>query len=285
MVKNQVNVRVSDLTRDKLDFLSEYYGTQSEAVALAVDRLYRSIRYGYGESDLPERYVQPSDEEIMSSQPGVGIRVLVVDDEPDIRENIARVVYTLGMDLVGKAASGEQGIALAEKHQPHIVLMDRSMPGMDGLAASEIITQKVPYARIIMTAVQGEESLRRSMLAGARDCLSRPWTIHELWHSVRRVYDIAPYPETGAGPHPGSRQDALSEDERAGHPHVEHGLQPGEEHQTGQEDCRGLSDLEPDAGAEAVVLRERPERGPKENQRAKAEDGQGVSRPLCGDSR
>jgi DNA-binding NarL/FixJ family response regulator len=213
MVKQQVNVRVSDLTRDKLDFLSEYYGTQAEVVALAVDRLYRATRYGYGEDDLPER---PTDEGLASSQPGAGIRVLVVDDEPHVRENIAKMVYTLGMDLVGTAANGEQGIALAQEHQPHIVLMDRSMPGMDGLAASEAITQKVPYARIIMTAVQGAESLRRSMLAGARDCLSRPWSLHELWHSVRRVYGLAPYPESAARPGPGPQEGGVSAEERAG---------------------------------------------------------------------
>jgi DNA-binding NarL/FixJ family response regulator len=213
MAKHQVNVRVSDLTRDKLDFLSEYYGTQAEAVALAVDRLYRETRYGYGEGDLPGR---PADEEITSSQPGAGIRVLVVDDETHIRENIIKMVYTLGMDLVGTAASGEEGIALAREHQPHIVLMDRSMPGMDGLAASEAITQQAPYARIIMTSVQGAESLRRSMLAGARDCLSRPWTMHELWHSIRRVYDMAPYPEPGAHLRPELQEGALAEEERAG---------------------------------------------------------------------
>jgi DNA-binding NarL/FixJ family response regulator len=213
MAKRQVNVRVSDLTRDKLDFLSEYYGTQAEAVALAVDRLYRETRYGYGESDLPER---PTDEDLASKQPGAGIRVLVVDDETHVRENIVKMVYTLGMELVGAAASGEEGIALAQEHQPHIILMDRSMPGMDGLAASETITQQVPYARIIMTAVQGAESLRRSMLAGARDCLSRPWTLHELWHSIRRVYDMAPYPEPGDHPRPAFQEGALSEEERAG---------------------------------------------------------------------
>ena len=71
MAKHQVNIRASDLTRDKLDFLSEYYGTQAEAVAVAVDRLYRETRYGYGEDGLPER---PADEDITSSQPGAGIR-------------------------------------------------------------------------------------------------------------------------------------------------------------------------------------------------------------------
>ena len=200
MAKQQVNVRVSDLTRDKLDFLSEYYGTQAEAVAVAVDRLYRETRYGYGEGGLPER--RTSGDRLLDAADAAGIRVLVVDDEPHVRENIKKMVFGLGLELVGAAASGEEGIALAKDLHPHIVLLDRSMPGMDGLAASEAITKAVPYARIIMTAVQGAESLRRAMLAGARDCLSRPWTQHELWHSIRRVYDMAPYPELPATPEP-----------------------------------------------------------------------------------
>jgi CheY-like chemotaxis protein len=211
VAKQQVNVRFSDLTRDKLDFLSEYYGTQAEAMAVAVDRLYRETRYGYGESGLPE---QPTDEDLTSSRPGAGIRVLIVDDIYETRANIEKLATPLGLDVVGLAASGEEGVALAEELQPHIVLMDRSMPGMDGLAACEAITQKVPYARTIMTAVQGAESLRRSMLAGARDCLSRPFNMHEMWHSVRRVYDMAPYPEPERQPE--RREAALSEEERAG---------------------------------------------------------------------
>ena len=212
MAKHQVNVRVSDLTRDKLDFLSEHYGTQAEAMAIAVDRLYRETRYGYGEGDLPER--RTSDDRLPDVADAAGIRVLIVDDEPHIRENIKRMVFDLGLDLVGAAASGEEGIALAKELQPHVVLLDRSMPGMDGLAASEAITREVPYARIIMTSVQGAECLRLSMLAGARDCMSRPWTMDELWYSIRRVYDMAPYPEPSAPPaSPAGRESGLSEEE------------------------------------------------------------------------
>jgi FixJ family two-component response regulator len=204
MAKHQVNVRISDLTRDKLGFLSEYYGTQAEAVAVAVDRLYRETRYGYGDDALPGTEApagkHEGDDAMLSDLAEERIRVLIVDDEFRIRENIGKLCFSLGIEVVGMAATGEEGIEL----------MDRLMPGTDGLAASQTLTRQVPYTRIIMTAVQGAESLRRSMLVGARDCLSRPFNQYELWHSIRRVYDMAPYPQ------PTARERALSREELAG---------------------------------------------------------------------
>jgi DNA-binding NarL/FixJ family response regulator len=217
MVKRQVNVRMSDMTRDKLDFLSEYYGTQAEAVAVAVDRLYQETRYGYG-SDLDLRaaaHGKLEDEDAtyldLSKE---SIRVLIVDDEPHIRGNIGKLCWELGVDVVGTAASGEEGIELAESLQPHIVLLDRSMPGMDGLAACQAITGQVPYTRVIMTSVQGAESLRRSMLAGARDCLSRPFTAGDLSQSLRRVYAMSPYPRSHTPP--AAQEGAFSGEELDG---------------------------------------------------------------------
>ena len=199
MAKHQVNVRVSDLTRDKLDFLSEYYGTQAEAVAISIDRLYRETRFGYEDLttlDLGSPAGQSAHNGAATA--GIGeaeIRVLIVDDEPHVRENLKKMLYfEPHVTVVGTASGGEKSVALARELQPHIVLMDRLMPGMDGLAATQAITDQVPYARVIMTAVQGTESLRRSMLAGARDCLSRPFRVGELMRSIARVYGMAPYP-------------------------------------------------------------------------------------------
>jgi DNA-binding NarL/FixJ family response regulator len=102
--------------------------------------------------------------------------------------------YDVGVEVVGTASDGEEGIALAADLQPHIVLLDRLMPEMDGLATCQALIKRAPHTRVIMTSVQGAESLRRSMLAGARDCLSRPWTVGELSHSLHRVYAMSPYP-------------------------------------------------------------------------------------------
>jgi len=71
------------------------------------------------------------------------------------------------------------------------VLMDINMPGVDGITASERISQQVPFTQIIMMSVQGEaDYLRRSMLAGAREFLIKPFSSDELVSSIRRVYQL-----------------------------------------------------------------------------------------------
>jgi pilus assembly protein CpaE len=120
------------------------------------------------------------------------IRVLIVDDIPETRENLKKMLYfESDMEIVGTAASGAEAIELSKQTKPHIVLMDINMPGLDGIQASEAITREVPFAQIVMMSVQSEaDYLRRSMLAGARDFLTKPFTMDELISTVRRVYEM-----------------------------------------------------------------------------------------------
>ncbi len=120
------------------------------------------------------------------------IRVLIVDDIPETRENLRKLLYFENdIEVVGAAISGEEGIQMAKELEPHIVLMDINMPGVDGITASEAISQEVPTAQVIMMSVQGEaDYLRRSMLAGAREFLIKPFSSDELVSSIRRVYEL-----------------------------------------------------------------------------------------------
>jgi pilus assembly protein CpaE len=120
------------------------------------------------------------------------IRVLIVDDIPETRENLRKLLFfESDIEVVGAADSGEEGITLAGELKPDIVLMDINMPGIDGITASEAITQQVPFAQVIMMSVQGEaDYLRRSMLAGAREFLIKPFSSDELISSIRRVYQL-----------------------------------------------------------------------------------------------
>lgn len=136
------------------------------------------------------------------------IRVLIVDDIPETRENLRKLLFfEADIEVVGAATSGEEGITMAGELKPDIVLMDINMPGVDGITASEAITQQVPFTQIIMMSVQGEaDYLRRSMLAGAREFLIKPFSSDEMISSIRRVYELgasrrqaAPEPEA-AGP-------------------------------------------------------------------------------------
>jgi pilus assembly protein CpaE len=118
------------------------------------------------------------------------IRVLIVDDIPETRENLRKLLYfESDIEVVGAAASGEESVKMAKELQPHIVLMDVKMPGMNGIAAGELICQNVPTAQIIMMSVHGDvDYLRRSMLAGAKDFLIKPFTREELVSTIRRVH-------------------------------------------------------------------------------------------------
>lgn len=120
------------------------------------------------------------------------IRVLIVDDIPETRENLRKLLFfESDIEVVGAANSGEEGITMSGELKPDIVLMDINMPGVDGITASEAITQQVPFTQIIMMSVQGEaDYLRRSMLAGAREFLIKPFSSDELISSIRRVYEL-----------------------------------------------------------------------------------------------
>jgi pilus assembly protein CpaE len=119
------------------------------------------------------------------------IRVLIVDDIAETRENLRKLLsFAPDIEVVGAAASGEEGIELAKQFQPHIILMDINMPGMDGIAATEAILQEVPMTQVVVLSVQGESDyLRRAMLAGARDFLTKPPSGDELMGTIRQVYE------------------------------------------------------------------------------------------------
>jgi pilus assembly protein CpaE len=119
------------------------------------------------------------------------IQVLIVDDIPETRENLRKLLYFENdIEVVGAAISGEEGIQMAKDLEPHIVLMDINMPGMDGITATEAILRDLPATQVVMLSVQGEtDYLRRAMMAGARDYLTKPATGDELMGTIRRVYE------------------------------------------------------------------------------------------------
>ena len=137
-------------------------------------------------SGSPPPRPSPSEEEVEK------IKVLVVDDIPETRENLRKLLFfESDIEVVGAATNGLEGVEMAQELQPDVVLMDINMPGLDGIAASERITRNLPYTQIIIMSVQGEaDYLRRSMLAGAREFLIKPFSGDELITSVRRVYQL-----------------------------------------------------------------------------------------------
>ena len=118
------------------------------------------------------------------------IKVLIVDDVVATRENIKKLMeFHPEFEAVGQAGTGEEALAQAKILNPDVILMDINMPGMDGIAATERLSVESPETSIIIMSVQGEqEYLRRAMMAGAKNYLTKPFTGDELIHAVKDAY-------------------------------------------------------------------------------------------------
>ncbi len=120
-------------------------------------------------------------------------RVLVVDDVAETRENIRKLLqFEADIEVVGAARTGKEAVQLTEELKPDVVLMDINMPDMDGITATEMIHQRNPVPQIVILSVQGDPNyMRRAMLAGARDFLTKPPMADELISAVRRAGEMA----------------------------------------------------------------------------------------------
>ena len=121
------------------------------------------------------------------------IRVLIVDDIAETRENIRKLLqFDADVEVVGAARSGKESIELSQQLKPDVILMDINMPDLDGITATETIRKKVPFAQIVILSVQGDPNyMRRAMLAGAKDFLTKPPNIEDLTAAIRRVGRMA----------------------------------------------------------------------------------------------
>jgi pilus assembly protein CpaE len=138
------------------------------------------------------------------------IRVLIVDDVQESRENVERLLkFEPDINIIGTASRGQEAIDIAIAQKPDVILMDVNMPDMDGITATRTIMSQAPGIGVIMMSVLNEpDVLRRSMLAGAREYLVKPFSLDELLTSVRNVHQSTPklvaqqvMQQTTGGPH------------------------------------------------------------------------------------
>jgi pilus assembly protein CpaE len=124
---------------------------------------------------------------------GDKIRVLLVDDVSETRENLRKLLqFEADIEVVAAARTGREAIQLAQEANPDVVLMDINMPDMDGIAATEAIRQKLPTIQVVILSVQGDQNyMRRAMLVGARDFLTKPPMPDELVAAIRRAGKMA----------------------------------------------------------------------------------------------
>src|SRR6266540_4077714 len=124
---------------------------------------------------------------------GDKIRVMIVDDVSETRENVRKLLqFESDVDVVGLARTGKEAIQLSQELNPDVVLMDINMPDMDGISATEMIRSKQPAVQVVILSVQNDQNyMRRAMLAGARDFLTKPPMGDELISAIRRAGTMA----------------------------------------------------------------------------------------------
>ena len=118
------------------------------------------------------------------------IRVLVADDHPLIRAGLVAVLETEeGVEVVAEAANGEEALERYREIRPDVVVMDLSMPLMDGLTATRAIVEDFPVAKVIvLTTYGGDEDIHRALDAGAMGYLVKDMLSTEVVKTIRAVH-------------------------------------------------------------------------------------------------
>ena len=114
-------------------------------------------------------------------------KVLLVDDAAFMRMRCAKLLTGEGFE-VAEAATGREALTKYEDYQPDLVLMDITMPEMDGIAATRAIKEKHPDAVIIMVSAMGQQSMViEAIKAGARNFVVKPYEADRILEAIRQV--------------------------------------------------------------------------------------------------
>jgi two-component system, chemotaxis family, chemotaxis protein CheY len=122
----------------------------------------------------------------------MAVNVLIVDDLPFIKIVLRDIIEKAGFRVVGEASSGEQAISLYQDTRPDVVLMDITMPGMDGLTAMKKIYEIDPRARVIICSAIGQQQVMvQAIQAGAKDFIVKPLQPQRVVSALKKALDIS----------------------------------------------------------------------------------------------
>ncbi|HEV3401912.1 MAG TPA: response regulator transcription factor, partial [Acidimicrobiales bacterium] len=114
------------------------------------------------------------------------VRVLLADDHRMLRDGLRLSMEEAGFEVVGAAGDGEEAVRLAELLRPDVVLMDVSMPLLDGVEATRLVRQRVPRTQVVMLTMHGETNvMSQAIQAGAAGYLVKDCSTEDVVAAVR----------------------------------------------------------------------------------------------------
>jgi two-component system chemotaxis response regulator CheY len=121
----------------------------------------------------------------------MGIDVLIVDDLTFIKMVLRDLVEKAGFRVVGEASDGEEALKLFHEKRPDVVLLDITMPKMDGLTALKKMLEVDPNAKVIMCSALGQQRLIvQAIQLGAKDFIVKPFRPERVINSIKKSLDI-----------------------------------------------------------------------------------------------
>ena len=119
------------------------------------------------------------------------VRVLIVDDLEFMRTAIREILLSAGISVAGEAVDGMDGIRKYHELRPDVVLMDITMPRLDGLNALKRIRREDPLARVVMCSSLGQDRyIIRAIQLGARDFIVKPFRPQRVVSAVKKAAGV-----------------------------------------------------------------------------------------------
>jgi two-component system, chemotaxis family, chemotaxis protein CheY len=121
----------------------------------------------------------------------MAVNVLIVDDLTFIKIVLRDIIEKAGFRVVGEASNGEQALTMYQDTRPDVVLMDITMPGMDGLTALRKIREIDAAARVIICSALGQQQLIvQAIQLGAKDFIVKPFQPRRVIAALKKALDI-----------------------------------------------------------------------------------------------
>ena len=127
----------------------------------------------------------------MTDAPGPApIRVLIADDQRVVREGLSMLVGLIDdVEVVGAACDGAEAVRLAETCRPDVILMDLRMPDLDGIAATGLLRERLPAARVlVLTTYADQDAIVPALKAGAKGYLTKDASAEQIEAAIRAVH-------------------------------------------------------------------------------------------------